>query len=452
MANGHSRRDFLRRSAFAAGAASTSLWTVGNYSWSQEAGKSPNDQIRFASIGVGGKGDSDSNDAGRFGDLVAICDIDEKTLESKGKKFPKAKRFYDYRQMFDEIGKSIDAVTVSTPDHHHAVASALAMRLGKHCFTQKPLTWSIEEARYLRHLAEEKGLATQMGNQGTAADGLRRGAAILRSGGIGTVKEIHVWTNRPVWPQGVARPKGEQSVPEHVHWNEFLGPAPDRPFHSGYHPFDWRGWLDFGTGALGDMACHTINVAFMGLDLIDPLSAEVVDTSGIVDNETFPKWSIIKLQFGQWGKRAQLTMYWYDGGNDLPKEKRVPEEMLHGAKRTDSGLLVVGDKGSFYSQNDYGSAYALLPKKEFVEYKAPKDEFPHADNHFGEWVDGIRGKVKPMSNFDYAGRLTETVLLGVVALRTGSKIDWDPVNMRARGNSNADQFIRRQYRKGWELV
>lgn len=413
--------------------------------------QSPNERVQFASIGVGGKGDSDSNDAGKFGELIAICDIDDETLEKKAKKFPKAKKFNDYREMLDKLGNQIDAVTVSTPDHSHAVASALAMRMGKHCFTQKPLTWNIEEARVLRQLAADKKLATQMGNQGTAHNGLREGAEVMRTGALGKVKEIHVWTNRPVWPQGITRPATGE-CPKNVHWDLFVGPAAERPYHPECHPFKWRGYLDYGTGALGDMACHTLNVAFMGLDLVDPLKVEVVDTSGIVANETFPTWSVIRYEFGPRGDRPGLVMTWYDGGDNLPESKRVPKEYFHGEKRDDSGLLVVGEKGTFYSQNDYGSEYLLLPRKEYLEYKKPEPTIPRSPGHFEEFIRAIKGGPAAMSNFDYASKLTETVLLGVVALRAGSTIEWDAAAMKAKNCPTADQFIRRQYRKGFELI
>ncbi len=200
--------------------------------------------------------------------------------------------------MLEDLGDKIDAVTVSTPDHSHAPASVMAMRMGKHCFCQKPLTWSVEEARLMRTLAAEKKLCTQMGNQGTAETGFREGVELIRSGILGPIKEIFVWTNRPIWPQGMGRPKETHGIPNHVRWYEFLGPAHDRPYHADYQPFKWRGWLDFGTGALGDMACHTINIACMALELFDPESIEVVDTSGIVDRESYPVWSIIRTRFG----------------------------------------------------------------------------------------------------------------------------------------------------------
>ncbi len=299
MARSQNRRDFLKRTAFAAG---VSPFLANGFpavarGWRED---SPNEKVRFACIGVGGKGDSDTNDAGSHGEIIALCDVDSRTLGKKAEKFPNAKKYSDYRKLLEELGNKIDAVTVSTPDHTHAPASIMAMRMGKHCFCQKPLTWSIEEARLMRTLAREKNLCTQMGNQGTADGGFRTGVEVIRSGVLGTVKEIHVWTNRPIWPQGIPRPAGSDPVPEWLNWNVWLGAAPERPYKSGtYHPFNWRGWLDFGTGAIGDMACHTVNVACMGLRLFDAKSAEVVDTSGIVEHETYPKWSILRSHFAE---------------------------------------------------------------------------------------------------------------------------------------------------------
>jgi predicted dehydrogenase len=444
-----SRRQFLRASA-AAGLTAGSIFphpAIG--SWAR--GNGPNDRVRFACIGVGGKGESDTDDAGARGDLIALCDIDDGPLNKMSEKYPNAQKFYDYRKMLEQLAEKIDAVTVSTPDHTHAPASVMAMRLGKHCFCQKPLTWSIEEARVMRLLAAEKKLATQMGNQGTGENGFREGVEVLRSGAIGPVKEIHIWTNRPIWPQGIGRPTDMPPVPSSVHWDEFLGAAPVRPYHPAYHPFAWRGWWDFGTGALGDMACHTLNVAAMGLDLFDPLSAEVIDTSGNVDRETYPVWSIIKYQFGPRGNRGPITMTWYEGGEKFPAEKKAYASLCEGEEISESGLLLIGEKGKFFSKNDYGSEYVLLPKDKYVEYKKPEPTLPRSPGHFEEWVQAIKGGPTPMSNFDYAGRLTETVLLGTVAQKVGRKIEWDPVNMKAIGCSEADPFIRREYRKGYSI-
>jgi predicted dehydrogenase len=444
------RREFFKHTA----AAGAGTYLVGGASASARSlRQSPNEKIRFACIGVGGKGDSDTNDAGRRGEIVALCDIDSEVLDKMGKKYPKAKKFFDYRKMLEEMGDKIDAVTVSTPDHTHAPASVMAMRMGKHCFCQKPLTWSIEEARLMRTLAAEKKLCTQMGNQGTAENGFREGVELIRSGILGPIKDIYVWTNRPVWPQGLSRFKDTPGIPNKYRWTEFLGAAPDRPYHPDYQPFNWRGWLDFGTGALGDMACHTINIAAMALELFDPESVEVVDTSGIVDHETYPVWSIIRTHFGPRNGRAPLNLTWFDGGDKLPDDKRSYKEHLHGEKAAGSGLLLVGEKGSFYSVNDYGAEHTLLPKDKFKEVAKPKESLPRSPGHFKEWAEAIKAgdPTKAMSNFDYAARLTETVLLGVVALKAGTAIEWDPVAMKAKNVPSADQFIRREYRRGFSI-
>jgi predicted dehydrogenase len=448
------RRDFIKTTAMA-GTGSFLLGGAPGYARSLRP--SPNERIRFACIGIGGKGSSDTEDAARFGEVVGLCDVDDNTLEKMaGKlrsKHPGVKMYYDYRKMLEDLGDKIDAVTVSTPDHTHAPASVMAMRMGKHCFTQKPLTWSIEEARLMRTLAAEKKLVTQMGNQGTAENGFRSGVELIRSGILGAIKEIHVWTNRPIWPQGMARPKDSPGIPNNVRWYEFLGAAHDRPYHPSYQPFNWRGWLDFGTGALGDMACHTINIACMALELFDPEGVEVLDTSGIVDHASYPTWSIIRTKFGERNGRPPLSLTWYDGGEKLPEAKRAYREHLKGERAHGSGLLLVGEKGSFYSRNDYGAEHVLLPRDQFKEVKKPEPTLPRTKNHFGEWVEAMKEDKpdKPMSNFQYAGRLTETVLLGVVALKAGKPIEWDAEAMKARNCPEADHFIRRDYRRGYSI-
>ncbi len=448
------RRNFLKQTA----AAGTGTFLAGGApGYARSLRPSPNERVRFACIGVGGKGQSDTMDAAGHGEIVGLCDVDEETLAKMANrlkaKHPGAKTYYDYRKMLEDLGDKIDAVTVSTPDHTHAPASVMAMRMGKHCFTQKPLTWSIEEARMMRHLAADKKLCTQMGNQGTAENGFRSGVELIRSGMLGQIKEILVWTNRPIWPQGMGIPKTTPGIPNKVRWSEFLAAAHDRPYHPDYQPFNWRGWLDFGTGALGDMACHTINIAAMALELFDPETVEVVDTSGIVDNASYPVWSIIRTSFGPRNGRGPLTMTWYDGGNKLPKDKRSYTDRLYGEKVPGSGLLLVGEKGSFFSKNDYGAEHILLPRDQFKDVKEPESKLPRSPGHFTEWVEGIKADDphKALSNFDYASRLTETVLLGVVALKAGQKIEWDAHAMRAKNCSYADQFIRRDYRRGYSI-
>lgn len=433
MRKGANRRDFLKASA----AAGVGYWVAGR-AVAQES-KSPNEQINFACIGVDGKGASDSADAGRHGNVVALCDIDRQRLDKAGLRWPNAKKYTDYRKMLDEMGMSIDAVTVSTPDHHHAPAALRAMRMGIHCFCQKPLTHTLEEARLMGEVARQKKLATQMGNQGTADAPLREAAAIMKSGALGTIKEVHVWTNRPVWPQGIELPTEEVPVPDYVAWDEWLGPAPERPYNPIYHPFKWRGWWAFGTGALGDMACHTLNVAFMGLNLRNPVSVKA-QTSGH-NKQTYPSWSVIDYEFPAIDGRAAVNMRWYDG------KKLPPAELLKGEKMEDSGLLAVGEKGTLYAPGDYCGSFKLIGMEK------PKVEFPRSPGHFEEWVRAIRGGEPAMSNFpDYAAPLTETVLLGNLAVWVdGTKVEWDAENLVAKNAPEAEPLIRKEYRKGYDI-
>jgi predicted dehydrogenase len=446
MTRQHHRRDFLKATA----AAGVGFWIAG-HARADEKSKSANERIQLACIGVGGKGTSDTADAARFGEVVAICDVDEQILGQAAHRYPKAKKYVDFRKMFDELGKSIDAVTVSTPDHTHAAASALAMRLGKHCFTQKPLTRTIYEARRLGEIAREMKVATQMGNQGTAGSALRKQAALIRAGVIGAVKEVHVWTDRPIWPQGDVRAI-DSSPPAGLHWDLWLGPASPRPFaiypkdvsdqkHAGkpaYHPFAWRGYWAFGTGALGDMGCHNINMAFMALDLREPVSVEA-ETAGHNKN-TLPSWSIVRYAFPARGERPALSLTWYDGG------KKPPAELFNGQQPGLNGTLVVGEKGKLFSSREAGG-YRL-----FGVQAEPKVEFPESPGHWAEFLRAIKGGEPAMSNFpDYAGPLTEMVLLGNLAIWAGKKIEWDAKNLKALNAPEVEPLIRPEYRKGYSL-
>ncbi|MGC1275773.1 MAG: Gfo/Idh/MocA family oxidoreductase [Planctomycetaceae bacterium] len=452
-----SRRDFLKTSAAAAGTA----WWVSGKAYGFQDSKNPMERLNFACIGVAGKGSSDSADAAGVGKIVAICDIDERSLKKKAADdaFTDAKQFVDFRVMLDEMGDQIDAITVSTPDHTHAVAAAAGLKLGKHVFCQKPLTWSIEEARVLRELFEAKkgdGVCTQMGNQGTADTRLREGVEFLRTNPLGEIKEVHIWTNRPIWPQGEGRPKETAEPPKFLHWDLFLGPAPERPYNpTAYHPFKWRGWIDFGTGALGDMACHTANLPVMALNLFDPVSV-VAESSGIVENETYPKNSKITFQFperaGHDGKTLPpVTVIWYDGGN------KPDPALLMGEKMSDSGFLVIGSESRMYSPHDYGGVWLTLPKdKEFPKAKQTLARAPQSVNgahpHMVEFANACRAR-KPeiaLSNFDYATHLTETILWGNVALRAGQEVKIDR-DGKITSPSDASQYLGRKYREGWTL-
>ena len=430
------RRRFLQTSAVA----SVGYWVAGGVE--ARTSNSPNERIAMASIGVGGKGHGDSVDAACHGDMVAICDVDTNTLNSASRRegekdgktytFKKAKKYTDFRKMLDEMGKSIDAVTVSTTDHVHAPAGLMAMRMGKHCFCQKPLTRTIYEARLMGEIAREMKVATQMGNQGTADDDLRQAAAWLRTGVLGEVKEHHVWTNRPIWPQGIER--GEpKPVPPNLDWDLWLAVAPKRPYADNYHGFRWRGWWDFGTGALGDIACHSLSMAFMGLGLTNPISVEAKHSGH--NKDSFPSSSVITFEFAPTETRGPVKFVWYDGG-ELP-----PKELLDGREPSKGGgNLTIGTKGKLFGYRDLAGV-----DKTSVDW-------PKSPGHFEEWVRAIRGGEQAMSNFpDYAGPLTETVLLGNLALWAGEKVEWDPVNMRPKNVKGLRRLIKPRYRKGYTL-
>ena len=364
--NALTRRDFLKRTSIATSAAALTFPFVGNV-------LGANDRINLACIGAGtgGKGDGDSNDAAACGgNIVALCDVDLNRLESKAKKFPDAKKYQDYRKLFDEMEKDIDAVTVSTPDHNHGVASIRAMKLGKHCFCQKPLVQTVSEARTMRKLAADKKLATQMGNQGSAETGLRRAVEVIQAGVIGKPLELHVWTNRPIWPQGLERPHGKDPVPANLNWDCWLGPASKRPYKKDvYHAFKWRGWYDFGTGALGDMACHTVNMPFRALKLGYPTVVECEMASRTYP-ETFPKTSRIRWEFPEREGLPPLKFWWYDGNPDEPFKPIRPSADITKeivgtlGKLPSSGALIIGDKGKLFSPDDYGAQFFVAMKGE----------------------------------------------------------------------------------------
>jgi predicted dehydrogenase len=455
MKHRSNRRDFLKQTTLAG----AGFWVAGGLSLAAP-GKSANGKLNFACVGVGGKGDSDSAHVADLGVVVAICDVDDNALNNKDKddRFAHAKKYHDFRKMLHDLGDKIDAVTVSTADHTHAPASIMAMKMGKHVYCQKPLTHTVYEARQMREIAAKHKVATQMGNQGTADSGFRRAVEVIRSGAIGPVHEVHVWTNRPTgfWKQApdvMARPKETPPVPKNVHWDLFLGPAPERPYNPIYHPFAWRGWWDFGTGALGDMACHTANMAFMALKLGYPTSVKA--DAGDLNSETYPSWAIIQFEFPARGDLPPVKLTWYEGkknGNRvLP-----PAELTHGHKIVDSGSILVGEKGVLYSPNDYGSSYVLLPEKNFEGYKPPEPTLPRNprggdEGQKAEWVAAIRGGPPALSNFNYAALLTETILLGNVAMRVGKRMEWDGENMRSPNCPDAAKYVRTEYRKGWEL-
>ncbi|QDT33746.1 Gfo/Idh/MocA family protein [Thalassoglobus polymorphus] len=449
MPNKTTRRDFLQTSA-AIGAA---VYVGSPKAYAQGEERSANEVVSYACIGVGGKGSSDSADASKHGNIVAICDVDDRTLAKTGNRpgFKEAERFNDFREMLDKMGSKIDAVTVSTPDHTHAPAAAMAMKMGKACFCQKPLTHSVWEARRLVEIADDKGVKTMMGNQGTARDGLRHAAELLKAGKIGRIKEAHIFTNRPVWPQGGPRPEAT-TPPPNLHWNLWLGAAPERPYGEGaYHDFAWRGWWDFGTGALGDMACHTFNMPFAGLNLANPKSIQASCTGH--NQDSYPKSSKIEFEFTHPSGEGTMPVHWYDGGN-------TPDEsLLKGVKfKHKSGAIIVGEDRTLYSYQDYGDKWVLIENDgtEIAQKDAPQMEFEKSPGHFTEFHESIIGKREnAMSNFaKYAGPLTETILLGNLAVWAAAsgeskKIEWDAENLKATNAPEVMNVVKKEYRENY---
>ena len=500
------RREFIKTGTLAAGAVALGVPRL-------VRAQNLNSKLNVGCVGIGGKGRSDT-DACAEENIAALCDVDAASdaYETQTKKYPDAKFFKDYRQMLDQMGDRIDAVTVSTPDHMHAVIASAAMKRNKAVFVQKPLTQTVYEARYLRKLAHDRKLVTQMGNQGSAADGLRRGVETIQDGLIGQVHEVHVWTNRPIWPQAMDRPEGEDPVPSTLDWDVWIGAAPMRPYvgvrenHSGrkygiYEPFTWRGWQDFGCGALGDMGCHTVNLPFRGLDLGAPTEIEAIPF-GKMNKESFPVGSKIRYAFPKRTGHVPLehpsffhrsrkvehdpmTLWWYDGGQPNPDARgghdntnKPPAELTADITNLlgevpDSGCLIIGDGGTVFSPDDYGTSFFVKLKGDpkYIHYKkhpamakfperiprnpyaGKKGDGGDVGAHAKEWLVAIK-EHKPQncySRFDVAAPLTEILLLGCVALRTGKKIEWDSHKMKAKDCPEAEQFIKRQDRSGYTL-
>ena len=395
--------------------------------------------LNVAIIGAGGQGGDNLAAIAAIGavNIVAICDCDARQAGDAFKSYPNAARFADWRRLL-ESDIAFDGVVVTTPDHNHAVISTSAMRRGKHVYCEKPLAHSIFEAREMARLAAEHRVVTQMGTQGHAYEGTRRAVEVLRAGVIGEVTELHVWTDRPAgwWPQGVTRPADSQPVPEGLDWDVWLGPAPERPYNAAYVPFKWRGFWDFGTGAIGDMGIHNLDTAYWGLELGAPASVVVKDCSpALIDpamKETAPLWSILEVRFPARNGRPAVTMTWYDGGKLPPRDLFQGEKLI----TRDGGSLVIGSKGTLFTRTWHGGQidadmFVLLPRKQFEGLTPPAPTLPRVASHHQEWVDACLGKGTTLSNFGYAAGLTEALLVGNLALRTGKAIEWDSAGMRA---------------------
>ncbi len=461
------RRHFLKTAT--AGVAAFSI--VPSYVLGQNGKTPPSSKLNIAGVGIGGMGKSNlaalcrpvsERNAENWPDnnsqnIVALCDVDWTYANKTFKRYPDAKRFKDYRVMLKEMGDKIDAVVIATPDHTHACVAMEAMRLGKHVYVQKPLTHSVYEARMLTEAARKYGVVTQMGNQGHSGNEIRRICEWIWDGAIGDVREVHAWTNRPVWPQGLSRPKDTPPVPETLDWDLWLGPAPHRPYHPVYHPWDWRAWVDFGTGALGDMGCHILDPVFWALKLKYPTSVQGSYAANVVKkwkrqlvDESYPLGSKIHFEFPKRKTMPEVKVNWYDGGL-LPER---PEELEEGRTMgTDgSGVIFAGDKGKLIC-GCYGQSPQLIPYSKMKAYKKPEPMIARINtSHEMDWVDAIKKGRQSSANFDYSGPFTEMVLMGNLCLFSpGEKILWDGDKMQVTNLPDLNKYVNPPCREGWHL-
>lgn len=467
------RRDFIRQTSLA-----TAGWLILPRHVLGKGFIAPSDKLNIAGIGVGGKGESDLSSMAKspFVNIVALCDVDDRQAAKSRKSYEKANYYKDFREMLSREKNNIDACTISTPDNTHAVATLAAMQLGKHVYTQKPLTHDIYEARILTQAAKKYKVVTQMGNQGGSGDGVRTAKEMVQAGLIGDVVEAHAWTNRPVWPQGIPTPTGDFSVPTELDWDLWLGPAKKIPYNPAYLPFNWRGWWAFGTGALGDMACHIMDPIFRILPILYPSSAECSvatiwremwnDTPNV---DACPPSSIIHLHYPRTDGKGSIKVSWYDGGLLPPRPEELSPEEPFG--NWDGGVLLIGTKGKLL-MDCYGANPRLLPTRLMKETTLPKQTIARVpEGHYLQWVNAcIAGYEKGVTSspFEYAGPFTESILMGNLAIRSWmmknpnlkgwddkylgrKKLLWDAENMRVTNFDEANQFVKREYREGWNL-
>jgi len=414
---------------------------------------SPNSKLNIAGIGFGGQGAWDLEQVSSQ-NIVALCDVDWDYAAKTFKQYPDAKRYKDFRQMLDQE-KSIDTVVVATPDHNHAIVSITAMKHGKHVYCEKPLTRTVYEARAVAKAAREAKVATQMGNQGMAFEGNRLINEWLADGAIGPVREVHVWSDRPThrgkmplwWAQGIERPTDTPAVPATMDWDLWLGPAPARPYNPAYAPFRWRGWWDFGSGGIGDMGIHNLAPVFSALKLGAPETVQASSTP--VFPETVPLAAIVHYQFPARGDLPPVKLHWYDGGL-LPERPAELEENRE--LDPEDGIIFVGDKGKMLVTGWGGEQPRLLPEARDKEYKRPPKTLPRSIGHHNEWIEACKTGSATRSNFDFAGPLTEAVLLGSVCVHNGGeKLSWDAENLKITNDPDANKLLHYDYRKGWSL-
>ena len=505
MAYNFTRRHFFFGSLFAGAVPAAGFGTVPSL---RALGyKSPNEKLNIASIGAGGKASSDITGCS-LENIVALCDVDDKRAEQKFKQYEKVPKYKDFRRMLDEQGNGIDAVIVSIPDFMHATAAMWCMERGKHVYVQKPLTRTVWEARQLMEAANKYKVATQMGNHGYSNEGTRQAAEMIWAGEIGNVTEVHAWTDRPIWPQGLTAIPPAEPVPETLDWDLWLGIAEKRPYTSGgpdyksplgghfYQPGNWRGFYDFGCGALGDMACHILGAPNLALQLGAPLSVECIHKEGTSDF-MFPEKSVIRYDFPARGDMPAVKLFWHDGLRETPKIPGVPEGELLGDLpfrrrpqgqngpaampprpktgyvgrvfdyeafqkiQNDSegelgtpppdGSLFIGDKGML-TTGTYGEQTRLIPVEKMRDYQFPPEFLTRSPGHYHDWIRACKGGDAACSNFNVASPFVEWMLLGVIALRVEGKLEWDAAKMKFTNNAEANKFLKPAFRKGWTLT
>jgi len=439
------RRRFLQVS----GAVAAGLQVVPRHVLGGPGQTPPSGRLRIAGIGIGGQGGSVVRAmAGLEQDIVALCDVDAKYAARTFKAYPQSEVFQDYRVLLDKR-KDVDAVVIGTPDHMHAPITLAALRAGKHVYVEKPMAHSIEECRVMARVAKETGLATQVGNAGHAGEGLRLTREWIQAGVIGPVREVHCWSDRPghFWKQNLERPTDTPPVPAELDWNLWLGAAPERPYHPVYCPRAWRGWFDFGTGAMGDMAVHNMDPAYYALDLDAPVAAEA-QTSQPLMNESYPAWSILTYEYAPRGDRPAVKVIWYDGGKMPPR----PAALEADRNLNDNGIYFVGDKGVILAGGWAGTP-RLIPESRMKGFQMPPRTIPRSIGHHAEWIQACK-EGKPQlatAGFAYSGPYTESLLVGNLALRLQKRIEWDSAAMKATNAPEADALIRKTYRPGFGI-
>jgi predicted dehydrogenase len=448
-----SRRDFLGATATAA----AGMMIVPRHVLGGPGITAPSDKLNIGCVGVGGKGTSDIWSVSTE-NIAALCDVDDTHMAEFLKHerndpqhqimYDKANKYRDFRVMLEKE-KSLDAITVSVPDHNHAVIAMMAIKMGKHTFVQKPLTHTVKEARVLKKAAQDAGIVSQMGNQGHAGEGARLINEWIWDGAIGDVREVHVWTNRPIWPQGIDAPKEIPSVPSTLDWNIWLGPARFRPYHPALCHFVWRGWWDYGTGALGDMGAHLLDQPFWALKLGYPTSVQASSTR--YTDDSYPVAEMVTYEFPQRGDMPPVKLTWYDGGLMPPR----PEDIEPGRMMGDDGggVLFVGDKGKMMCST-YGRNPRIIPEIKMQAYKRPEKTIPRSPGIHEEWVEAIKAGKKSTTDFSYSAVLTEAMLLANIAVLmqdNHTKLEWDGEKMEFTNVPEANEHLHKEYRPGWSL-